>query len=153
MKVLRIVFMRTLRGRRIETETRIIEGFETYARRVITHDCVGAEELKKRRTFDLCLVGRGDGAQQSRLFFWKKAYELLTLRFDGKRIRKRKAPAEWELNSGIVSHHVIDEFDHARIVSAGRFIARNNKFSESIEQAVFRRREELRLIGGGFGSR
>ncbi len=94
MKVLRIVFMRTLRRRRIEPETRIIKGFEADPSRVITHDCIGTEKLEKRGTFDLRLVGRGDGAQQIRLFFRREAHEFLTLRFDGKRIHEPKAPAE-----------------------------------------------------------
>ncbi len=137
MKVLRIVFMRTLRRGRIEPETRVVEGFEANPSRVVTHDCVGAKELKKCGTFDLRLVGGGEGAQQICLFFWREAHELLTLRFEGQCIHKPKATAEWELNRGIVGHHVIYEFAYAGIVRSGRFIARNDEFRELIEQAVF----------------
>jgi hypothetical protein len=62
-----------------------------------------------------------------------------------------EAPAKLELNVGIVRDHVVYEFGDARIVRARRVVARNDEFSELIEELVFGGCEELELVRGGLG--
>ncbi len=151
MKVLRIVCMGTFGRRRVKAEAGIIEGFEADASGVITHDCVSAKEVKEGWAFDVSLIRSGDCAQEIFLLAGWEAHEFLTVRFEGEGIDERKAAAELKLNIGIVSDHVVDEFDDARFMRAGGFITGDDEFGEMIEQLVFGGREELRLVRGCVG--
>ena len=63
MTVFGVVFVGTLGGSGIETQTWIIERFEADARCVVAHHGVIAKELEKCRAFEFGHVGSGELAE------------------------------------------------------------------------------------------
>ncbi len=63
------------------------------------------------------------------MFGWE-THEILTVSLKRQSVDEGQAATESELDIRIVRDHVIDEFDHARVVRAGAIIARDNEFGE-----------------------
>ena len=98
MKVFGIVFMRALGRCRVDTEAGIIQRFQPGAAGIVTHHCIGTEELEKCRPFDLGLIWSGNFVQQIFLPIHREAEKILAMRLKGERINESETAAELELN-------------------------------------------------------